>query len=113
MRVIAGSARGTRLKTPDGLLTRPTSDRVKEAVFSILQFDLPGSRFLDLFGGSGSTLMACEQTDRICRTMELDERYATVIVERFHNEYPDQEISVQRDGQTLPYESIIAASQVG
>ncbi len=53
MRVIAGTARGTRLKTPDGMLTRPTADRVKEAVFSVVQFELPGSRFLDLFGGSG------------------------------------------------------------
>ena len=53
MRVIAGTARGIRLKTPSGELTRPTADRVKEAVFSVLQFDLPGSRVLDLFGGTG------------------------------------------------------------
>ena len=53
MRVIAGTARGVRLKTPVGELTRPTADRVKEAVFSILQFDLPSSRVLDLFGGTG------------------------------------------------------------
>ena len=54
---------------------------------------------MDLFGGSGSTLIACEQTDRICRTMELDPKYATVIVERFHLDYPDQEITVLRDGK--------------
>ena len=53
MRVIAGNARGTQLKTPDGMATRPTTDRVKEALFSILQFDLPGRRVLDLFGGTG------------------------------------------------------------
>ena len=53
MRVVAGKARGIVLKTPDGLKTRPTADRVKEAVFSILQFDLPGKRVLDLFGGTG------------------------------------------------------------
>lgn len=53
MRVITGSARGVRLKTPDGLKTRPTSDRVKEAVFSIVQFEVEGSRFLDLFAGTG------------------------------------------------------------
>ena len=52
MRVIAGKAKGTQLKTPDGMLTRPTTDRVKEALFSILQFDLPGTRVLDLFGGT-------------------------------------------------------------
>ena len=53
MRVITGKARGIQLKTPEGLQTRPTADRVKEAVFSILQFDLPGTRILDLFGGTG------------------------------------------------------------
>ena len=53
MRVISGSARGVALKTPDGSKTRPTADRVKEAMFSIIQFDLPGARVLDLFGGTG------------------------------------------------------------
>ena len=53
MRVIAGKARGVVLKTPDGMKTRPTADRVKEALFSIIQFDLPGAKVLDLFGGTG------------------------------------------------------------
>ena len=53
MRVVSGTARGTALKTPDGMATRPTTDRVKEAMFSIIQFDLPGAKVLDLFGGSG------------------------------------------------------------
>ena len=53
MRVITGKAKGVSLKTPDGMLTRPTGDRVKEAMFSIIQFDLPGARVLDLFGGTG------------------------------------------------------------
>lgn len=53
MRVITGSARGIQLKTPDGLKTRPTADRVKEAMFSIIQFDIPGATVLDLFGGTG------------------------------------------------------------
>ena len=53
MRVISGKARGVRLKTPSGMETRPTADRVKEAMFSILQFELPGARVLDLFGGTG------------------------------------------------------------
>ena len=53
MRVSAGSAKGTTLKTPEGMRTRPTTDRVKEALFSILQFDLPGASVLDLFGGTG------------------------------------------------------------
>ena len=53
MRVVAGTARGTVLKTPDGMLTRPTADRVKEAVFSILHFDVQNAVVLDLFGGTG------------------------------------------------------------
>ena len=53
MRVITGKARGVALKTPDGMTTRPTTDRVKEALFSIIQFDIPCARVLDLFGGTG------------------------------------------------------------
>lgn len=53
MRVITGKARGVQLKTPEGFQTRPTTDRVKEAMFSIIHFDIPGARVLDLFGGTG------------------------------------------------------------
>ena len=53
MRVITGTARGRKLVTPPGKDVRPTTDMVKEAVFSILQNDVPGSRVLDLFAGSG------------------------------------------------------------
>ena len=53
MRVITGKARGVQLKTPEGMLTRPTADRVKEALFSIINFDIPGASVLDLFGGTG------------------------------------------------------------
>ena len=53
MRVITGKARGIVLKTPEGMETRPTSDRVKEALFSIIHFDVPASHVLDLFGGTG------------------------------------------------------------
>ena len=53
MRVITGKARGVTLKTPEGLQTRPTTDRVKEALFSIIQFDVPCAKVLDLFGGTG------------------------------------------------------------
>ena len=53
MRVITGKARGVNLKTPEGLQTRPTTDRVKEALFSVIQFDIPTSSVLDLFGGTG------------------------------------------------------------
>ncbi len=53
MRVITGSARGMKLRTLSGLDVRPTTDRVKESVFSIIQFEIEGARFLDLFAGSG------------------------------------------------------------
>jgi len=53
MRVIAGSARSLKLVTPEGLDTRPTTDRIKETLFNIIQMDVPGARFLDLFAGSG------------------------------------------------------------
>ena len=53
MRVITGKARGVQLKTPEGMQTRPTADRVKEALFSIINFDIPGAKVLDLFGGTG------------------------------------------------------------
>lgn len=53
MRVIAGKARRLQLKTPEGNKVRPTSDRIKETLFNILQNDIYGCRFLDLFAGSG------------------------------------------------------------
>ena len=53
MRVIAGEYKGRKLQTPSDYAIRPTSDKVKEALFSILQFELPGAKVLDLFGGTG------------------------------------------------------------
>ena len=53
MRVIAGSARRINLVTPTGPHTRPTTDRIKETLFNIIQGEIPDSRFLDLFAGSG------------------------------------------------------------
>lgn len=54
MRIIAGEKRGLKLVTRDGLETRPTADRVKEAIFGRLQFELQGACVLDLFAGSGA-----------------------------------------------------------
>ena len=53
MRVITGTARGRRLETLEGEEVRPTTDRIKEAIFSIIQFETEGRVFLDLFAGSG------------------------------------------------------------
>jgi 16S rRNA (guanine966-N2)-methyltransferase len=54
MRVIAGTARGMKLKAPKGMQVRPTADRVKEALFSILGSRIPGACFIDLYAGSGA-----------------------------------------------------------
>ena len=54
MRVISGIRRGLKLKAPDGINTRPTTDRVKESVFNIIQTHLPANKVLDLFSGSGA-----------------------------------------------------------
>ena len=53
MRIITGIAKGIKLVTLDGDATRPTSERAKEALFSMIQFDIEGRRVLDLFAGSG------------------------------------------------------------
>ena len=53
MRIITGTARGIKLATLEGDATRPTAERVKEAIFSMIQFDLPDAHVLDLFAGSG------------------------------------------------------------
>ena len=59
MRVITGSARGKRLREPQGRDTRPTTDRVKEGLFSAIQFDIEGKKILDLFAGTGQLGIEC------------------------------------------------------
>ena len=59
MRIISGSARGRKLKEPQGLDTRPTTDKVKESLFNIIQFELEGRRVLDLFAGTGQMGIEC------------------------------------------------------
>ena len=59
MRVITGTARGRKLKELQGMETRPTTDKVKESLFNIIQFDIEGRRVLDLFGGTGQLGIEC------------------------------------------------------
>ena len=54
MRVITGTARGRKLREPEGMASRPTTDNVKESMFNLIQFDIEGRRVLDLFAGTGS-----------------------------------------------------------
>lgn len=64
MRVITGSARGRRLKELEGMETRPTTDRVKEGLFNVLQFDIEGRRVLDLFAGTVSLESSVSAAER-------------------------------------------------
>jgi 16S rRNA (guanine(966)-N(2))-methyltransferase RsmD len=72
MRIITGKAKGIKLKTLEGDNTRPTAERVKEAVFSMLQFDIEGRSVLDLFAGSGQ--MALEALSRGASSAVLADR---------------------------------------
>ncbi|MBU5434300.1 16S rRNA (guanine(966)-N(2))-methyltransferase RsmD [Pseudoflavonifractor sp. MSJ-37] len=80
MRVITGSARGKRLKELEGMETRPTTDRVKEGLFNIIQFDLEGRRVLDLFGGTGQLgIEALSRGAASCDFVDLRKDAAAVI----------------------------------
>ena len=82
MRVVAGTARGVSLKTPDGMKTRPTTDRVKEAMFSVLHFDLPGAKVLDLFGGTGQLgIEALSRGARSCVFVDENDKACQLIRE--------------------------------
>ncbi|MBE6611699.1 MAG: 16S rRNA (guanine(966)-N(2))-methyltransferase RsmD [Ruminococcaceae bacterium] len=77
MRIITGTARGTKLATLDGDATRPTAERVKEAIFSMIQFDLPDAMVLDLFAGSGQ--MGLEALSRGAEKAHLIDRSAEAV----------------------------------
>ena len=63
---------------------------------------------IDTFGGSGSTMMACEQMNRVCYMMELDEKYASVILRRaVENGIPPEDIFVERNEEQLPYSDLV------
>jgi len=68
---------------------------------------------IDTFGGSGSTLMACEKTNRICYTMELDEKYASVILRRYVEDTGDSDgVYVIRNGERIPYADLVKEVEV-
>lgn len=86
----------------------PTMKPVPLLAYPIRNSSMANSVVLDPFGGSGSTLIACEQTDRICLTIELDEKFCDVIVKRYIEQVgSDDGVYVVRDGRKIPYSELV------
>jgi len=85
----------------------PTMKPVPLIAYPILNSSLTGCIVLDPFGGSGSTLMACEQTERVCHMVELDEKFCDVIIKRYIEQVgTSKEVSVQRAGLSYNYDEL-------
>lgn len=84
----------------------PTMKPIPLIAYPIQNSSAKGDLILDLFGGSGSTMIACEQTGRICFMMELEPIYCDVIVRRYFKATNDKKIKLIRDGTTLEFEAI-------
>lgn len=85
----------------------PTMKPIPLIAYPIKNSSMSNCIVLDPFGGSGSTLIACEQTKRICHTIELDEKFCDVIVKRYIEQVGSAEnVSVVRDGKTIPYSEL-------
>ncbi len=85
----------------------PTMKPVPLVAYPILNSSMTGCIVLDPFGGSGSTLIACEQTGRICCTAELDEKFCDVIVKRYIEQTRSSEsVYLMRDGMKIPYDEV-------
>nr|DAY94640.1 MAG TPA: adenine specific DNA methyltransferase [Caudoviricetes sp.] len=85
----------------------PTMKPIPLLAYPIQNSSMANSVVLDPFGGSGSTLIACEQTDRICRIIELDEKFCDVIVNRYIEQAGSADgVSVLRNGRTYSYEEV-------
>ena len=82
----------------------PTMKPISLLAYPIQNSSMSNTLILDPFGGSGSTLIACEQTDRSCYTIELDEKYCDVIVKRYIEQAGSADgVSVERDGRTYTF----------
>ena len=91
----------------------PTMKPIPLLAYPIMNSSMSNAVVLDPFGGSGSTLIACEQTDRVCRIIELDEKFCDVIVKRYIEQVGSAEgVSVQRDGLTYRYDEVVLESSV-
>lgn len=86
----------------------PTMKPVALCAYPITNSSMSNCIVLDPFGGSGSTLIACEQTNRICHTIELDEKYTDVIVKRYIDQVEtDEEVYLIRDGEKIKYIDVV------
>jgi len=91
----------------------PTMKPIPLLAYPIMNSSMTNAIVLDPFGGSGSTLIACEQTDRICCTVELDEKFCDVIVKRYIEQVGSSAgVSVQRDGLTYQYDEVAEDDEV-
>ena len=91
----------------------PTSKPLDLLSYPIRNSSQENAIVIDTFGGSGSTLMACEETNRICYTMELDEKYASVILRRYVEGTGNADgVYVIRDGQCIPYTELVKEVEV-
>lgn len=96
-----------RFDRPSKNEMHPTMKPVELVAYPIQNTSLSNSIVLDLFGGSGSTLIACEQTNRICYTMEIDEKYVDVIIKRYIQfKGNDADVFILRDGEKVSYEDM-------
>ena len=87
----------------------PTMKPIALLAYPISNSSMSNTLILDPFGGSGSTLIACEQTDRSCYTIELDEKFCDVIVKRYIEQVgTDKDVSVLRDGKEYLYSEVTA-----
>ena len=92
----------------------PTSKPLDLLAYPIGNSSQENAIVIDTFGGSGSTLMTCEQTNRICHTMELDEKYASVILRRYVEDTNDAEnVYVIRNGEKLMYSDLVKEVDFG
>ena len=92
----------------------PTSKPLDLLAYPIGNSSQENTIVIDTFGGSGSTLMTCEQTNRICYTMELDEKYASVILRRYVEDTDDAEnVYVIRNGEKLMYSDLVKEVDFG
>ena len=107
LRVISGTARNLKLVTPSGLDTRPTTDRIKETLFNILQFDIAGSVVIDFFAGSGSIGIEClsRGAKKAYFVDNSREAHACIVENIKHTRFEDKAVVFNQD-------AIRAASQI-